>query len=317
MVTQPPSQLLLGAGYMCLAMIMAAAIDVSVKAVGDGYGTPQIVLLRCLFALPIALWLCHSSGGLKALRTPTWGWQLLRGCFAAGANFGFFYGLAYIPLVTAVLLAYVAPVIIVLLARPLLGESVGLLRWLAVLLSFGGVLMVLEPDTATISPAAWAVLGSALCWALLSLSNRKLAGRESPAVLAFYTLPVSGLLAGLLTFGHWTPVATLDWTFFLTAGTAGGLVHLFAATAYRHAPAAAVAPFEYTALIWTAAAGYLFWNEVPDERIWLGGAAIITGGYLALQNPRTLLARLRRRPLAQVATSAETAHLSDKEPDAP
>lgn len=279
---------------MSLAMLMGSAIDISVKAVGDDYATAQIVLLRCLFALPIALYLCQRDGGLKSLATVHWRWQILRGCFAAGANFGFFYGLAYMPLVTAVLLAYVSPVLIVLLARPLLGERVGLARWLAVLLSFAGVLAVLAPTGfAHIPAAAWAILGSAACWALLSLSNRKLAGRESPAVLAFYTLPVSGLVALALTLGEWQPVLRLDWIFFLIAGTAGGLAHLFAASAYRHAPAAAVAPFEYTALIWTAAAGYLFWDEVPSERIWIGGVAIVVGGYLALQNPRRLRFRAK------------------------
>ncbi len=278
--------LMLGALYMTVAMLMTAAIDVSIKAVGDSYSTAQIVLLRCLFALPIALFLCQQAGGLRTLATPHWRWQILRGLFAAGANFGFFYGLAHIPLVTAVLLVYVSPVLIVLLSRPLLGEAVGLSRWVAVLLSFSGVLVVLEPTATEIPPAAWAVLGSAACWALLSLSNRHLAGRESPAVLAFYTLPVSTLIALGLTVGGWQTVMGLDWLLFLIAGTAAGLAHLFVASAYRHAPAAAVAPFEYTALIWTAAAGYLFWGEIPGERIWLGGTAIMIGGYLAMQNPR-------------------------------
>lgn len=291
----PANSFLLGAGFMCLAMLMAAAIDVSVKAVSNDYDTPQIVLLRCLFALPVALLLCHRDGGIGTLLTPHWRWQIVRGLLAAGANFGFFYALAYIPLVTAVLLAYVSPVLIVLLAYPVLGERVDLGRWIAVGLSFSGVLIVVDPTRiAEVHPAFWAVIGSAACWALLSLTNRRMAGKESPAVLAFYTLPVSTLIAMTLTVGEWQPVANPDWPFFLIAGTAGGLAHLFAASAYRHAPAAVVAPFEYTALLWTAAAGYLFWSEIPDQRIWFGGVAILLGGYLALQNPRQLLKRFAR-----------------------
>ena len=89
-------------------------------------------------------------------------------------------------------------------------------------------------------------------------------------------------------------MAAVDWPFFAVAGTAGAFVHLFAAMAYRQAPAAAIAPFEYTALIWTAVAGYVFWDEVPANQMWLGGAAIIVGGYLALQNPRRLFSRKRQ-----------------------
>lgn len=284
--------LIVGAGYMCLAMFMASAIDISVKAVGGEYSTAQIVLLRCLFAFPPALALCLRDGGLGRIITPYWRWQLLRGALSAGANFGFFYGIAHVPLVTAVLLSYVSPVLIVLLAYPLLKERVGLGRWIAILLSFSGVVVVVNPQTLTsLPPAVWAILGSAACWAMLSLSNRHLAGKESPAVLAFYTLPVSTSIALLLTLGEWQEVADIDWVFFLIAGTAGSLAHLFAASAYRQGPAAAIAPFEYTALIWTAAAGYLFWNEVPDNRIWFGGVAILIGGYLALQTPRRLLKR--------------------------
>ncbi|MDP6374552.1 MAG: DMT family transporter [Pseudomonadales bacterium] len=117
----------LGAFYMCLAMLAGSTIDISVKALSDSYATTQIVMLRCVFALPIALLLVHRQGGLSTLVTPRWRWQLVRGVLTAGANFAFFYGLAHVPLVTVIMLTHVSPVMIVLLSRPLLGESVGLL----------------------------------------------------------------------------------------------------------------------------------------------------------------------------------------------
>jgi drug/metabolite transporter (DMT)-like permease len=275
---------MLGAAYMSAGMFMGASIDVSVKALAGDYGTSQIVLLRTLLALPPILIICHYQGGLAKLMTPRWGWQIYRGLLTAGANFGFFYALAHIPLITAVLLAYISPVLIVLLARPLLGERVGLNRWFGVIVAFAGVLIVLQPTSFDIGPAAWSVFGSATCWALLSLSNRRLAGLEHPAVLTFYTLPISGVLAGILTVGDWRTPDIAAWGLFAVAGLSAGAAHLFAAHAYRNAPASVIAPFEYTALFWTALSGYVFWNEQPGLWVWIGGVAVILGGYLALRS---------------------------------
>ncbi len=280
----PDQRPLLGVGLMTLAMLVAAGIDVSVKALTSGYDTAQIVLLRSLLALPIMLLVCHYQTGLRRLATPRWGWQLYRGLLTAGANFGFFYALAHVPIVTALLLSYVGPVLIVLLSRPLLGERVDLHQWLGIAVAFAGVLIVLRPDRLVLPPAAWAILGSALCWALLSISNRRLAGVEPAPVLAFYTIPVSALLAALLTIGEWRSPVGSDWLLFAAAGVCGATAHLFVAMAYRHARAAVIAPFEYTALIWVSLAGYLFWNERPDLVTWLGGAAIILGGYIAMRS---------------------------------
>ncbi|TNF86674.1 MAG: DMT family transporter [Gammaproteobacteria bacterium] len=275
---------LLGVSLMSLAMFSAAGIDISVKALTSGFDTPQIVLLRSLFALPVVLLICRYQSGLRSLATPRWGWQIYRGFLTAGANFGFFYALAHVPIVTALLLSYIGPVLIVLLSRPLLGERVGLHQWLGISVAFTGVVVVLRPDSLYLPPAALAIFGSALCWALLSISNRRLAGIEPTGVLAFYTVPISALLAGLLTVGEWTAPAGTDWLLFAIAGGCGASAHLLVAMAYRHANAAVIAPFEYTALIWISLAGYLFWSEKPDAFTWLGGAAVIFGGWLAMRS---------------------------------
>lgn len=289
---EPHDTVRLGATWMCTAMFMAACVDIAVKALAGSYGTAQIVLLRIVLSLPLVLVFCHLQGGLRSLLTPRWGWQCYRGLLAAGANFGFFFSLSELPLLTAVLLAYVSPVLIVLLARPLLGEHIGLHRWLGVSVAAGGVLLMLGPGAPGIdldeplSGAAFgalAVLASALCWALLSLSNRQLASRETPAVMLFYTMPLSGVLAALLAAGEWVSPAPRDWPWFLLAGCCGGAIHFSVVLAYRYAPAGAIAPLEYTNLIWAALGAFLLFGEVPNASAAFGGSAIIVGGYLALQ----------------------------------
>ncbi|MFK7913278.1 MAG: DMT family transporter [Pseudomonadales bacterium] len=275
-------QVTVGGIYLCLAMVAAAGIDVAAKLLTADFATPQIVLLRTTLSFPLLLVFCWQRGVLGGLLQPRWGWQLYRGLLTAGANFGFFYGLAYLDLITAVLLAYIAPVLIVLAARPLLGEVVGLRRWLGVLTGFAGVLLVVQPNGLNIHPGMLAVLFSALCWALLSITNRQLRDQVDAAVLTFYTAPVSAVL-GFVLMDHWVTPTPAQWSLFLCMAIFGAIAHFLTALAYRHAQAAAIAPLEYTNLIWAALAGWLIWSTVPVAIVWAGGALILLGGYISLR----------------------------------
>ena len=128
-----------GALLMCAAMFAGSAIDVAVKALSGDYSTSQIVFLRGMIAIPLVLCLVHYQVGMRELVKLPLRWQLWRGLLTAGANFGFFYGLKYLPLVTVLMLAYVSPVVIVLLAKPILGERVGVAQFVGVIIGFAGV----------------------------------------------------------------------------------------------------------------------------------------------------------------------------------
>lgn len=273
----------LGAACMATAMLLAAAIDVAVKALASDYSTAQIVLLRTGFAFPLVLAFCHYQGGLATIRTSRWGWQVYRGLLTTGTTFGFFFGLAYVPLVTAVLLAYISPVVIVLVSRLVLKEQVGVRRVAGCALGFAGVLFVLRPGNVEWHPAMLAILGSALCWALLSVSNRQLAGLETPAALTFHTLPMCGAVAGALSVDRWIQPQDVDWALFALAGLCSGTANFFVALAYRNARASTLAPLEYTNLIWAGSAAYVLWHELPSGSSVIGGIAILIGGFLAVR----------------------------------
>ena len=201
-----------------------------------------------------------------------------------GVIFGFYTGLQSIPLVQAIMLAYVGPVLIVLLAKPLLGESLDPYKVAGVTVGFVGVFIVVRPTEFTVSPAIFAVLGSAFCWALLSLSNRQLKDKVSTSVLTFYAYPVTLIASAVWTMDSWTtPDTSIHWLLFLTIAISSLATQVFVTLAYKHSEAGRVAPFEYTALIWVTIGGFVFWQEVPLLSVWVGGAATILGGYIALR----------------------------------
>ena len=272
-----------GGWYLCLAMLLAAGIDIIAKVLTENFDTPQIVFLRSLFAIPFALIICFQQKTVPQLARPLWGWQVYRGLLTVGAQFGFFFGLAYLDLVTALMLAYISPVLIVLVASVLLGERISLKRWLGVSVAFSGVLIILNPENFDVQPAMITILFSMVCWALLSISNRQLRDRAHPSVLGFYTTPISVLVAAALMYESWHDPTKTEWVLYILMALFGALTQYFAALAYKYAQASSIAPLEYSNLLWIALGAWLIWGDLPDPFIWAGGALIILGGMVSIR----------------------------------
>ena len=266
---------------MLLAAFTISILDACAKALTTELPTSQVVFLRTLFALPAALLICHFEGGIGSLRTHRWGWQLYRSLLSAFTIFSFFWALVHIPLATALILINLAPVFVALLSPLLLQESVNLRQWIGIGLAFCGVLFIFDPSATEEYLPILILIVAAVSYALISISNRRLGGLETPGALAFYTLPASLTLGGALAVGEWVEPTTFAWGLAIVAGAAGGLAHYFFAVAFKYVEAARVAPLEYTSILWAALAGYVFWNEMPGTAIWLGGLAIVIGGYLS------------------------------------
>lgn len=272
-----------GVAWMIGAMAAGTGIDAGVKALQDDFDTPQIVLLRLLFALPVILASIHLGGGFGTLRTRRWRWHLLRACCASGATFGFFYALGELPLVVAVTIGFASPLVIAALSRPVLGERVGPARWFGIAVGFGGVVVALQPGTTAWHPAMLVVLASTTCWALLALSARRIGDDEPMGAMVLYTMPLSLVIGATLGLPAWIAPTSGQWLIFAAIGACGAAVHYCAVRAYRAANAATVAPIEYTALIFSAALGWALFDELPGLGTWIGAAIIIGGGLIVLR----------------------------------
>ncbi len=264
--------------YLMFGVACGLGLDLCAKWLLAEFSLQQFVFLRSVFGLLTFLAISRWYGGLSSLKTERWGWHLLRTFLACTTMFGFFYGLSHMPLVDTLTLAFTAPLIVTALSVPVLGDRVGWRRWAAVVAGFVGVVVVLRPGSGLISPASIAVLIAAFGYAGLAITARKLAATETTYAMSVYVIAGPLLLSGTMTPGAFTLPAPSDWFLFLLAGICSAGAWVGIVGGYRRASPAVLAPFEYTAIVGAALAGYFIWDEVPDGYVILGGAIIIGSG---------------------------------------
>jgi len=265
--------------YLLFGVLAGLGLDLCAKSLLATYSLEQFVFIRSLAGLSIFILFARQFGGLRNLFTSKWPWHLLRTLLATGAMFGFFFGLSRMPLVDTLTLGFTAPLMVTALSVPMLGEHVGWRRWVAVTVGFAGVMIILRPGAGEFSFAAIAVLFAALCYALLAITARRLAMTESSYSLSVYVIAGPMLVsATMLGHGQWQQPDIGGWFLFLLAGGCSVMAWIGIIGAYRRASPAMLAPFEYTALIGGAVAGYLIWDEVPDRWVALGATVIIASG---------------------------------------
>jgi drug/metabolite transporter (DMT)-like permease len=296
--------------YLLLGVTGGLGLDLCAKEILRSYSLEQFVFLRSLIGVLIFLLLARQFGGIASLKTNRWLWHLLRTLLAVGAMFGFFYGISRMPLVDALTLGFTAPLIVTALSVPMLGEHVGWRRWTAVSIGFVGVLIILRPGAQQVSLAHFAVLFGAFCYACLAITARKLATTESSYSMSIYVVTGPLLVSSALLGGRgWQAPDTTGWILFIAAGACSVIAWIGIIGGYRRASPAMLAPFEYTALIGGAIAGYLFWDEVPDRWVSVGAAVIIASGLFVVY--REIGGALSNRYL-RVFTSSSAAALRRK-----
>lgn len=267
----------LGISITVIGGLCFAIQDAGIKWLTAEIAVLQVLFLRSLFGLVFLSASTIVSGeriSLKVYRP----WLL---ALRSGVNILswvlFFFGLKYLPLATAVALFFSFPLFLAIISVPLLGEKVGIRRILAILVGFIGVLLITNPSSG-ISVPALLMLGAALGWAIVASLTRILGEKENTSTMLFYTLV--GFVVILLLPQYWVWSALgLDDYLLVTAVAFFGVIAQFAVTkAYAIASPSLIAPFEYTALIWSAALGYLVWGDIPDALAVTGAVLIIGSG---------------------------------------
>ena len=291
--------------YLLGGVMAGLGLDLCAKQLLASYSLEQFVFVRTLIGALLLLMISAQFGGLQTLRTRNLRWHALRTLLSCGALFGFFYGLSQMPLMDALTLGYTAPLMMTALSALFLKDKVGWRRWAAVFVGFIGVLIMLRPGADNWSLASVGILFAAFCYACLAITSRLLASEESSLSLSFYVLSGPIVIAIFLMSGSgWAVPDTAGWLLFVAAGICSVLAWIGIVGGYRRASPATLAPFEYTALVAGAIAGFMIWGEVPDRYTVLG-ALIIAGSGLFVayrESGSPMAARYMRALTATAAT---------------
>lgn len=281
----------LGLAYAGAGMLLMAIMDTIVKWLSNGYPVSEILVFRNLFGLLPLLVALAMTGGAKNLRTSQPFLMCLRALFALSAGFMFFAALRSIPLADAFALAFTSPLFITALSVPILAEKVGIHRWAAVILGFIGTLVILRPTGQTFDPAALLVIGAALCYAMVMLLTRKLAPRNTTLSMLIWTSIISLGISGVIAPFEWVTPSLPDFALLAVMGLIGSAGMFMIGQGYRYAPAAVIAPLDYSVLLWGAVFGWLLWQELPDRYVWIGAAVVaISGIYIVQRETRRQMA---------------------------
>lgn len=282
---------------MALAVLFFTFIDTSAKwLVLGGLPVLQVVFARYAGHFFWAVVLFVPREGLGCFRSVSPGRQAFRSALLLTSTSCNFAALQYLPITVTTTIFFAGPVLVTLLAIPILGEQVGPRRIAAVCVGFLGVLVVMQPWGVAFHPAMFLSLGALLCASMYFIMTRMLAGVEANATAQLWSsgLPTLAMLPFVLKIWVW-PEGALAWTVFLAIGLFGALGHICANVAHRWADASILAPVVYIQLLLASVAGILVFATWPTGWTLLGGLIIIGSGLYIWQRER----RLESRPGAE------------------
>ena len=265
-----------------LAYSTLAMQDATVKWLVDTVPVWQVLFVRSA----ILVLGCLGTGGRPLLRhavtTPMRALLMRRGVVTLVAWVCYFNAARFLPLGQLVTLYFTAPVIVTLLAAPLLGEQVGWIRWAAVGLAFVGTVLAANPVGLSLSPASLLVLLGALLWAYGVILTRQIARRETSLVQMFFNNAFFLLITGIACAFTWHQPSAGEMWLLLLVGILGGVGQFSLFESAQHAPVSLTAPLEYTALVWAFLLGFLVWGDALRPGVFFGAALILIAGLLLL-----------------------------------
>lgn len=239
-----------------------------------------------IFVYLLIYLLCFRRGRRAMLRTRRPGLHFLRSGLLVASISTLFVGLTYLPIADATVIGFTAPLFIVALSVPLLGERVGLHRWLAVLIGLGGVVIIVRPGGGIAHWAAIMPLIGAVCFALYQITTRVLAQTEATSTTLFYTAAGGFFWTCVLVPFFWTMPTIVQWLAFFFIGALGAAAHLCLIKGFELAQASLLAPFNYSKLVWAAALGYVVFGDWPSLNTFLGCAVIVASGLYVIHRER-------------------------------
>lgn len=267
-----------GAMFALAAFGIYSTHDVVVKFLGEVYAPFQIVFFSTLFGFPIVTLMLLRDRMQGDLRPRHPWWTLLRTAAAVISTTSAFYAFSVLPLAQTYALIFAAPLLITVLAVPVLGETVGLHRSIAVMVGLLGVLVVLRPGATEFSSGHLAALAAAVCSSVAAVIVRKIGAEERSAVLLLYPMVANILVMGCILPFVYKPMPGLHLGGVALMALLGFTAALCQIAAYRTGRAVVVAPMQYSQILWAVGYGAFFFHERPDWPTAVGAGIIILSG---------------------------------------
>jgi drug/metabolite transporter (DMT)-like permease len=276
-----------GVAYMVLGIACLSGMDALGKRVAAHYSVFEMLAVRSTVALALILIVLAGTRRLRALRTQQPAGHAMRSLCGLVAFVTFYAALRHLPLADAVAIAFASPFLVTALGLFVLKEPVTAKQWLAIAAGFGGMLVIVRPGATRFHPASLLVIVAALAYASLMVLTRWMTRAHRPAertsAFVFYMLAGQAAAGWIVTATRWQTPDPAALAEMAGMGILGIFGNYGLAQAFRLAPVATVAPFEYTGLIWAVGFGAVLFGDVPAPTFWVGAAIIVWAGLHAVR----------------------------------
>ncbi len=287
-----------GMALMAGAMIVLPAMDAIAKymATFEGMSPGQVTFYRFFFQLVCTLPILFMMFGWGALSAKRPWMNLLRGALHGAASLLFFVAVKYMPLADVFAIYFVEPFMLAGLSALFLGDKVGWRRWTAIVVGFGGAMIVIQPSYEVFGLKALLPVCCAFLFSLYLFLNRAIGNADSPLTMQTMagiggTLFMSGALIvgngmGVSDFDISLPTSMLGLVLLLILGSLSGYVHMIVVRAFRMAPLSLLAPFQYFEIISATILGYALFGDFPNFSKWVGIMIIVASGLFIIWRER-------------------------------
>jgi drug/metabolite transporter (DMT)-like permease len=294
-----------GALLALLSFGIYASNDVIVKFLGGLYSPVELIFFSTLLSFPLAM--------MMIMRDPTPGtllpvhpwWMAFRTLATLITGLCGFYAFSQLPLAQTYTILFASPLLITLLAIPILGERIRIRRGVAVVVGLIGVIVVLRPGQTELTLGHLAALGAALAGSFASVIVRKIGADERPVVIMLYPMVANFVVMGLALAFFYQPLPVEHFGLLAVMAALGWIAGIVIIAAYKTGEAVTVAPMQYSQILWASVYGFIFFGETIDRNTAIGAAIIIASGvYIVLREGRTNVSA--NRPVLQTRSRPET-----------
>ena len=269
-----------------VGMILFGSMDAVSKHLTGLLPVPEILWIRYLFFVSFGFVLAIYLGGIQALKTKIITIQVFRGLALVAEIILSTYSFRYLPLADAHVMAATAPLMVLALAVPILGEKVGNKRWMAVIIGFSGLIIILRPGLGEWRPILLLPLLGAFGFSVYLVLTRMAARYDSVGTSAFYTGLVGFIVLSFMIPTAWQNPTTSEWGWLVMASILGLCAHVSIMKGLSLAEASALQPFNSIVLLWATFLGFFFFDDTPDLMTCLGGLIIVVSGLYAWNRER-------------------------------